>query len=219
MSDDEFVFPLRDAFDCINGIEVNVAYGTLSRVSSTVTSPDGVTRRLLQWCPLTAADSLFVDIGCGRGRVVNLIASHVGCPCIGVDISPTELALAREDAKRAGVDNLCHYCQGDYRTFHDTVVDAAKRSGAVRPRAVCVYFYLIPQMINNRALRDEVIRLLESDVVDATVVCWMYLPRDWPYVTVADDRFSLCVYRRSPSPPAQRAAADRVAAQHGAADH
>ena len=53
------------------------------------------------------------DLGCGDGRIVIEAAKRFGCEGYGVDINPQAVAVARENAKAAGVDKLVTFTHGD----------------------------------------------------------------------------------------------------------
>jgi SAM-dependent methyltransferase len=207
-SDDEWRPPFIDAETGASAFDEETGtfpYGTLSSTASTVVSPDGVTQRFLEMLRNEHSQedgdgkhkrqqqqpvhlpSYFVDIGCGKGRVVNKIASELGCRCVGVDISQKELDVAAEGARALGVASLVSFVVRDFRQFHVEIPDD------VMPSDVLCYIYLIPKMVNNRDLRSQVVRLLEQG---ATFVCWQYLPRDWPHLWKEDTKFGIQIYRR-----------------------
>jgi len=53
------------------------------------------------------------DLGCGDGRIVIEAAKRFGCEGYGVDINPQAVAVARENAKAAGVDKFVKFTHGD----------------------------------------------------------------------------------------------------------
>ena len=102
----EFLGCMADGFDAETG--VFDGFGSLSETASHVTSPVGTVRRLIETAGLTR-EHRFVDLGCGRGAVNNVVAELVGCRCLGVDLSRTELDVAEEDARARGVEGLVRY--------------------------------------------------------------------------------------------------------------
>jgi SAM-dependent methyltransferase len=53
------------------------------------------------------------DLGCGDGRIVVAAASTYGARAVGIDIDPERIAQAKENAKRAGVENLVRFEEND----------------------------------------------------------------------------------------------------------
>jgi SAM-dependent methyltransferase len=73
-----------------------------------VVSPDAVVERMLQLAQPKAGERL-VDLGSGDGRIVIEAAKRFGAKGLGVDIDPRLVGLARENAKRAGVEALTRF--------------------------------------------------------------------------------------------------------------
>jgi SAM-dependent methyltransferase len=73
-----------------------------------VVSPDAVVERMLQLAQPKAGERL-VDLGSGDGRIVIQAAKRFGTSGLGVDIDPKLVGLARENAKRAGVEALTRF--------------------------------------------------------------------------------------------------------------
>jgi len=53
------------------------------------------------------------DLGCGDGRIVVAAAKTYGAHAVGIDINPVRIAEARENAKKAGVENLVRFEEND----------------------------------------------------------------------------------------------------------
>ena len=73
-----------------------------------VVSPDAVVERMLYLAQPKAGERL-VDLGSGDGRIVIEAAKRFGARGLGVDIDPRLVNLARENAKRAGVEALASF--------------------------------------------------------------------------------------------------------------
>ena len=73
-----------------------------------VVSPDAVVERMLYLAQPKAGERL-VDLGSGDGRIVIEAAKRFGARGLGVDIDPKLVSLARENAKRAGVESLASF--------------------------------------------------------------------------------------------------------------
>ncbi len=53
------------------------------------------------------------DLGCGDGRIVIAAAKTYGAHGVGIDINPVRIAEAKENAKKAGVENLVRFEEND----------------------------------------------------------------------------------------------------------
>jgi SAM-dependent methyltransferase len=73
-----------------------------------VVSPDAVVERMLYLAQPKAGERL-VDLGSGDGRIVIEAAKRFGAKGLGVDIDPKLVHLARDNAKRAGVEELASF--------------------------------------------------------------------------------------------------------------
>jgi len=73
-----------------------------------VVTPDAVVERMLHLAQPKAGERL-VDLGSGDGRIVIEAAKRYGTKGFGVDIDPRLVNLARENAKRAGVEALATF--------------------------------------------------------------------------------------------------------------
>jgi ribosomal protein L11 methylase PrmA len=84
------------------------------------------------------------DLGCGDGRVV-VEAARLGALAVGVDLDPRRVAEARENARRAGVEDRVELREAD--------LFATDVSGAT-----VVTLYLWPEV--NLRLRPKLLREL-----------------------------------------------------------
>ena len=72
--------------------------------------------------------SQILDIGCGRGRVANHVATHTGADVTGINIDSSQVQSAIEFADREGLGSRCRFQQGslnDPLPFEDETFDAA----------------------------------------------------------------------------------------------
>ena len=53
------------------------------------------------------------DLGCGDGRIVIAAAKNFGARAVGVDIDPERIREAKENAAKAGVENLVRFEEND----------------------------------------------------------------------------------------------------------
>mmetsp|Transcript_115731 Transcript_115731/g.247372 ORF Transcript_115731/g.247372 Transcript_115731/m.247372 type:complete len:352 (+) Transcript_115731:49-1104(+) len=70
-----------------------------------------------------------LDIGCGQGLIADTVQEHTGAKIVGINISPEQLALARDNAKRNGkLGTLLQFDQAsmndDPLPFPDRMFDA-----------------------------------------------------------------------------------------------
>lgn len=75
-------------------------------------SPPAVVDRMLALADLHKGDVIY-DLGCGDGRVVIEAAKRFGVRGVGIDIDPKLVALARRNARRAGVQKLVEFREED----------------------------------------------------------------------------------------------------------
>ena len=166
-------------------------YGTLSETASTIVSPDGIPRRFLEMIgeKKMTEIKLFVDVGCGKGRVMTAVA--VASPdlnVLGVDILQEELDVAASLSLNLGVADRSNFVICDFRKFTEKIPDE------VQPHQIVVYLYLIPKMVSNRDLRQHVVDYLERG---ATFVTWSYhATPEWPYLKDHDSTFGIKVFQR-----------------------
>ena len=64
------------------------------------------------------------DLGCGDGRIVIAAAKKFGAHGVGIDINPERIAEAKENAKKAGVEDLVRFEENDLflADFHEATV-------------------------------------------------------------------------------------------------
>jgi SAM-dependent methyltransferase len=58
-------------------------------------------------------NDIVYDLGCGDGRIVIAAAKSFGARGVGIDINPVRIAEAKENAKKAGVENLVRFEEKD----------------------------------------------------------------------------------------------------------
>ncbi len=89
----------------------------------TVPTPQAAVERMVDLAEIQPGDKVY-DLGCGDGRIVVAAARRHGVKAVGVDIDPAQVAKSRENAQRAGVEDLVTIVEGDiYQTdFRDADV-------------------------------------------------------------------------------------------------
>lgn len=67
-------------------------------------------------------DDVVYDLGAGDGRIAIIAAQQFGARAVGVELDPRLVALARQNARDAGVEARVRFIEGD---LFDTPLDAA----------------------------------------------------------------------------------------------
>ena len=127
-----------------------------------VVSPSQVVDRMLYLAQPKAGERL-IDLGSGDGRIVIEAAKRFGARGLGVDIDPRLVDLARENAKRAGVEKLVNF---EVQDLFETDLHGVS----------VVTLYLLPEV--NQKL---VPRLLEQLKPGARIVSHDYDMGKWSY--------------------------------------
>jgi SAM-dependent methyltransferase len=176
-SDDEFVAPFMDAFE--DGPQA-FPFGTHSRVASHVTTLQSTVDAAILLSK-TNSSTVFVDLGCGIGRVVNRVKERFPeARCIGIDMCQGEI----DQAIAAGNGNGAEY-------FVDDVFNAENIIGEVDWNNVVVYIFLIPKMVNSRGFK----KLLQGFAdKGANLVTYCYHPENWR-IESRDERMNVNLYQ------------------------
>ncbi|WP_229413177.1 class I SAM-dependent methyltransferase [Massilia alkalitolerans] len=77
-----------------------------------VSTPPDVMRRMLALGRVGRGDTVY-DLGCGDGRIVIEAARRHGARGVGIDLDPERIREARENARRAGVQQRVRFEQAD----------------------------------------------------------------------------------------------------------
>jgi len=127
-----------------------------------VPTPQEVVDKMLDLARVGKKDTLF-DLGCGDGRIVVTAAKERGARGTGIDIDPTRIAEAKENAKKAGVSDRAQFRVGDlFKTDFST--------------ATVVTLYLLPTI--NAKLRPQLWKQLK---VGTRVVSHAFdMGSEWP---------------------------------------
>ena len=131
-------------------------------VTPFVVTPEAVVDRMLHFAAPKKGERL-IDLGSGDGRIVIEAARRFGTSGMGVDIDPRLVNLARERAKRAGVESLAEF---HVRDLFETDLRGAN----------IITMYLLPEV--NRQL---VPRLKAQLAPGTRIVSHDYDLGDWPY--------------------------------------
>ena len=149
-------------------------------------TPDDVVDRMLALAGTSSGDIVY-DLGCGDGRIPIAAAKKYGAHGVGLDIDPKLVALAKANAKAAGVEALV-----EFRV--ENVLDADIS------RATVVTLYLLSS--SNERLRPQLLRQLKPG---ARVVSHAFsMGRAWPadkvdqFVSALGDEVTLYLWRIKP---------------------
>jgi SAM-dependent methyltransferase len=77
-----------------------------------VPTTEQAVEEMLKLAKVTKSDVVY-DLGCGDGRIVIAAAKKYGARGVGIDINPVRIGEAKENAKRAGVENLVRFEEND----------------------------------------------------------------------------------------------------------
>jgi cyclopropane fatty-acyl-phospholipid synthase-like methyltransferase len=131
-----------------------------------IATPDDVVDRMLALAQVTREDVVY-DLGCGDGRIPIAAAKKYGARGAGLDLDPKLIALAKANARAAGVDTLV-----DFRVENVLTADVSAAS--------VVTLYLLSS--SNERLRPLLKRQLKPG---ARIVSHAFsMGRDWPADTV-----------------------------------
>jgi SAM-dependent methyltransferase len=130
-------------------------------------------RAMLKLADVKKADIVY-DLGCGDGRIVIAAAKTYGARGVGIDIDPDRIQEARENAKKAGVENLVRFEEND-------LFQANFREATV------VTLFLLPSI--NLKLRPKLLRDLKpgTRVVSNTFDMGNWRPEKEQSLPGADD--------------------------------
>ncbi|MEO8595389.1 MAG: class I SAM-dependent methyltransferase [Candidatus Solibacter sp.] len=134
---------------------------------------------MLKLAGVTKTDIVY-DLGCGDGRIVITAAKMFGARGVGIDINPVRITEAKENAKKAGVENLVRFEEND-------LFEADFKQATV------VTLFLLPNI--NLKLRPK---LLEDLKPGTRVVSNTFTMDDWKpekEVIVADSESSYLSHR------------------------
>jgi ubiquinone/menaquinone biosynthesis C-methylase UbiE len=77
-----------------------------------VTSPQPIVQKMLEMASLKQGETLF-DLGCGDGRILISAAKSFGAKAVGVEISDTLAARARQQVEALGLQDQVTVLTGD----------------------------------------------------------------------------------------------------------
>jgi SAM-dependent methyltransferase len=88
-----------------------------------VPTTDTAVKAMLRLAKVRSSDVVY-DLGCGDGRIVIAAAKNRGSRGVGIDIDPERIREARENARRAGVEQRVEFREQDLfqADFRDATV-------------------------------------------------------------------------------------------------
>jgi SAM-dependent methyltransferase len=197
-NDDDNVFdiPFLDAFE--DDTET-FPYGTMSRVASHVTTLPSTTDAAIRLSN-TNATTIFVDLGCGVGRVVNRVQEQVpGARCLGIDMCPGEIDQAIAMSSNNNNNNNNGVVAVKYVV--DDVFHAEKHISAMMLdddddddddwNNVVLFLFLIPTLVNSRGFQKLLKGFIDKG---AKVVSYCYHPENWR-IDARDERMNVNLYQ------------------------
>lgn len=125
---------LLSSWSAADGADTSVPY---------VPTPQAVVDRMLQIATIGPQDYL-IDLGSGDGRIVVTAAAQHKARGFGVDLNPTRIAEAEENARKAGVTDRVAFYQRDL--FETDLTQAS-----------VITMYLLPRV--NLELRPKILEL------------------------------------------------------------
>jgi precorrin-6B methylase 2 len=96
---------------CLLAGLIGITYAQVRLDVPFVPTPQDVVERMLDMAKIGKED-FHIDLGSGDGRIV-IAAAKRGARSMGIDINPTRIAEANENAKKAGVTDRVSFVQGN----------------------------------------------------------------------------------------------------------
>src|SRR4051812_31561168 len=117
--------PTRIAITALLSVGLLTAQGKPARQPDVpyVPTTDAAVAEMLKLAGVKKTDVVY-DLGCGDGRIVIAAAKTYGARGVGIDINPVRISEAKENAKKAGVENLVRFEENDLfdADIHDASV-------------------------------------------------------------------------------------------------
>ncbi|MEJ5369083.1 MAG: methyltransferase domain-containing protein [Bryobacteraceae bacterium] len=125
-----------------------------------VPTPPPIVEAMLKLGQIQPSDFV-IDLGCGDGRIVVMAAEKFGARGMGVDLNPQRIAEAKENARKAGVEDRVEFVE---KNLFEADVS----------KATLVTLYLLPDV--NLRLRPKLLRELRTG---ARIVSHSFDMGDW----------------------------------------
>jgi len=142
------VYKMRSAY---SAVALLLLFASLAAAQSVqpevpyVPTTDPAVQAMLKLAEVKKTDVVY-DLGCGDGRIVVAAAKNYGARGVGIDINPQRVQEAKENAKKAGVENLVKFEVNDLfkADIHEATV---------------VTLFLLPEV--NMRLRPKLLQELQ----------------------------------------------------------
>jgi ubiquinone/menaquinone biosynthesis C-methylase UbiE len=95
----------------VSAVAQNTQQPKVPDVPYVPTTEEGV-KAMLKLADVKSTDIVY-DLGCGDGRIVVAAAKNYGAHAVGIDIDPKRIQEAKENARRAGVEDLVRFEEND----------------------------------------------------------------------------------------------------------
>jgi len=142
-----------------------------------VPTTEEAVQAMLKLAGVQKTDTVY-DLGCGDGRIVIAAAKTYGAHAVGIDIDPVRISEAKQNARKAGVENLVRFEENDLfeADFHEASV---------------VTLFLLPQI--NLKLRPKLLHDLKpgTRVVSNTFDMGDWKPERDAKVDGSDEEYGL----------------------------
>ncbi|HXN21118.1 MAG TPA: class I SAM-dependent methyltransferase [Candidatus Dormibacteraeota bacterium] len=80
-------------------------------------SPEKTVRWVLENCGMNYGDTVFIDVGCGKGRVLILAAERPFQRILGIEYSPELAQICRNNLAKVGLQDRCEVLVCDAADF------------------------------------------------------------------------------------------------------
>jgi len=90
---------------------------------------------------------VFLDIGCGDGRVCISVAKLTGCKVYGIDVSPACIAMAKDVADEEGLSDKCSFFEADATIDPDILLSETSSLYEILNSTTVVYLYIYPTLL------------------------------------------------------------------------
>lgn len=120
----KFIIRRDDGFDKKYGVDTFPLVHAVSTPSLNVSHGhryEASTEKTVRWvlanCGMSYSDTVFIDVGCGKGRVLILAAEYPFHRILGIEYSPELAQICRNNLLKLGLENRCEVVICDAADF------------------------------------------------------------------------------------------------------